>query len=314
MPGVYQEFNDQNQHRAYPLTDDSYGQDVTDTFHLPESLITDIFLCAPNLPNISVSKFYVKQVTIRRYFIEVTIGYEDVSDAVGVFSRISTDADVGQMYDFTPSQIQSNDAYAPLFFMSGQITIGTASEVLNSLGSWEFDYAQTKISPTRIGRGLVNVQYIELNGQLLTGTVRFKSGKNVELSLSQDGDTNVITIDASLEEQESLELNSDADVLSALTNDFGEPVREINGVRPDGNRDFFFQGEDCTSVDENAAGIVLGNPCATPCCDENTNVEQLLQNIANLNLRYAHLKSYFDAQSEIVNSIQNKLLILNAGL
>ena len=318
MADVYQEFSDKNLHRSYPLTDDSYGQDVTDTFHIPESLITDIFLCVPNLSIVDTQKFYISNITIRRYFIDITIGYEDVVQPVGVFRGISTTASLHTKYDFTPSELQTNDDYTPLFFMTGQITIGSASDSLNMLGSWSFIASQARITPTRVSKGLINVQYISVNGRLLTGNVRFKAGANVTMQVFQQvisGETvNIIELGASLTAQEVLQLNSDADVYNQLLSDFGVPVQTINGLYPDSNRNFDFLGADCTSVNANDHGIVISNPCATPCCDEDTNVEAILQSISNLNLRYAQLKAYFDAQATIINSIQNKLLVLNAEL
>lgn len=318
MSDVYREFSDKNLTRAYPLTDDSFGQDITDTFHIPESLITDIFLCAPNLSIVDTEKFYIKNITIRQYFIDITIGYEDVTPPVGVFRGISTTAPLHTKYDFTPSELQTDDDYTPLFFMTGQITIGSASDALNMLGSWTFVPVQAQITPTRVSKGLINVQYISINGRLLTGNVRFKAGANVTLNVYQQtigGEVvNIVELGASLTAQETLQLNSDADVYNKLLEDFGIPIQTINGLYPDDDRNFDFLGADCTSVDTNDHGIVISNPCATPCCDEDANVADILQNISNLNLRYAQLKAYFDAQSSIINSIQNKLLVLNAEL
>ena len=318
MADVYQEFSDKNLHSAYPLTDDSFGQDVTDTFHIPESLMTDIFLCAPNISVVDTKNFYISNITIRRYYIDITVGYEGLSQPVGVFRGIQTDAALHTKYDFTPSELQTNDDFTPLFFMTGQITIGSASDSLNMLGSWSFDPAQARISPTRVSKGLINVQYISVNGRLLTGNVRFKAGANVTMSVVQQtigGEVvNIIEIGASLTAQEVLQLNSDADIWAKLIEDFGVPIQTVNGLYPDGNRNFTLLGADCTALEENDHGVTISNPCATPCCDEDTNVEAILQSISNLNLRYAQLKAYFDSQSSIINSIQNKLLVLGAEI
>lgn len=318
MADVYQEFSDANLYKAYPLTDSSFGQDVTGAFHIPESLMTDIFLCAPNLSIVDTKKFYVKNITVRRYYIDITIGYEDVVPPVGVFRGIQTTAPLHTKYDFTPSELQTNDDYTPLFFMTGQITIGSASDSLNRLGSWTFLPVQALISPTRVSKGLINVQYISINGRLLTGNVRLKAGANVTMQVVPQligGElVNIVEIGASLTAQETLQLNSDADVYAKLLEDFGVPILTLNGLYPDINRNFDILGADCTSVDNNTHGVVISNPCATPCCDEDANVSAILQNISNLNLRYAQLKAYFDAQASIINSIQNKLLVLNAEL
>jgi len=58
--------------------------------------------------------------------------------------------------------------------------------------------------------------------------------------------------------------------------------------------------------------IVIGNPCASPCCDEDANITALLESIANLNLRYAQLKAFLDSTASSVDSLQNKLLVLGS--
>jgi hypothetical protein len=315
---IYQEFCDAQMTRAFPLTDDSYGQDLTGAFHIPESLMTDIFLCAPNLASIDTAKFYVRNITLRRYFLDITIGYEDVTRPLGVFRGIRTDAPLHTKYDFTPSELQTGDEWTPLFFMTGQIVIGSASDALNMLGSWTFEPVQAHITPTRVSKGLINVQYLSVDNRLLTGNVRLKAGANVTLSVVTQvigGQTvHIVEIGAALNPEDTLQLTSDADVYNRLISDFGVPIRTINGLYPDANRNFTVLGADCTAISSNTHGIVVSNPCASPCCDEDSSVETLMQSISSLNLRYAQLKAYFDAQASSINNIQNKLLVLNAEL
>jgi hypothetical protein len=324
MADVFKEFCDLNLTRVYPLTDESGAQDVTGTFVLPSSLITDIYICAPNLPNIDKTKFYIDNVLIRRFFIDITLGYDDpaVTQPLGVFKQISTTADLQSTYDFIPSEFQSADAFTALYFMTGQITIGDPAESVKYLGSWSFDQStaekSTYILPTRVAKGVLNVQYISINDRLFTGTVKLREGANVELDVEQEvvNDTveTTITINASLNAGSTLELNNDQDVLDKLIQTYGIPILTINGMLPDPNRNFNFLGEDCTTVNAGDHNITIGNPCAAPCCDEDSNVTNLTTSIANLNLRYAQLKAFFDAVSESTNSLQNKLLTLGSEL
>jgi hypothetical protein len=323
MSQVFQEFADQNLHRVYPLTDESGGVDTSDQFTLPTSLITDIYLCVPNLPVVDKNKFYVSNVLVRKFFIEVTIGYDDpaVTQPLGVFKNISTAAELHTTYDFSPSQIQSGDEFTALYHMTGQITIGDTSEISALLGSWSFSQADdthsTFISTSRIGKGLLNVQYISVNDRLFTGNVKFREGSNITLDVDTqtvDGEyETVITVSASLNANSLLQLNSDADVLAALISQFGAPILSINGLLPEPeDRNFNIFGLDCTTVDAAANGLVLSNPCASPCCDEDTNLANILDSIANLNLRYAQLKAFLDAQFTSQNTLQNKLLVLGS--
>lgn len=323
MSTVLQEFLDAQMHHSYPLTDESGAVDITGSFTLPTSLITDIFLCAPNLPYVDKTKFYISNVLIRRYFIDITIGYLDGATRrpLGVFRNISTTADPQTAYDFIPSEIQTGDQWTPLYFMTGQIIIGDAAAAIKSLGSWSFSQADdahsTGIVCTRVSKGLLNVQYVSINDRLFTGNVRLRQGQNVKLSVDTrvvaGQPETVVTIDASLNATSALKLTNDADVLAELTRLYGAPLRTINGLLPDAARNFTFSGGDCTTVNpQGQNALTIANPCAAPCCDPDTNIQNLLTSVANLNLRYAQLKAFFDATSASITSLQNKLLVLGS--
>jgi len=322
MSNVFREWADQNLHRVFPLVDSAGGVDITNTFTLPTALITDIYLCAPNLPLVDICKFYVQNVVIRQFFIDITLGYNDpaVPNPIGTFKNISTQAPLHSTYQFVPSEIQSGDAFAPLYFMTGQITIGDPQETIRALGSWNFrptdDGHSTYISPARVGQGLVNVQYISINDRLFTGNIKLREGSNIEMEVDTqvvNGETETtITFNASLNAGSVLQLNNDADILDALVAEFGQPLLSINGLLPDSDRNFNIFGLDCTSVENTDNGLLISNPCASPCCDEDTNIANIMESINNLNLRYAQLNSFFESLSTTVNNLQNKLLVLGA--
>jgi hypothetical protein len=317
MSTALQEFADENLHRVYPLDDAASAVDVTGSFTLPTSLITDIFLCAPNIALVDKAKFYISNITIRKFFIDITLSYDGVDEPIGTFKNISTTADVHSTYDLVPSQVQSQDAFAPLFFMTGQIMIGEPNESLRFLGSWNFDYPNTQIIATRISKGNVNVQYIQINDRIFTGVVKLREGANISLEVEENtlvnGDIeNVITINAQLTADSDLQLNNDADILAALIEQFGTPILTVNGLFPDVGRNFTFLGADCTIVSSVGNGLSIGNPCATPCCDEDSNIAQIQNNIANLNLRYANLIDFFNALQTSQADLQNKLLVLGS--
>jgi hypothetical protein len=321
MSEVYREFLDENLMRVYPFTDESGARDNTNSFILPSSLITDIYLCAPNLSWVDKTKFYISNILIRRYFIDIEISYDDpsVTRPLGVFKNISTTAALQSTYSFVPTEYQSNDQYTPLFHMTGQIVIGDPAESIQYLGSWSFNQADdahsTKIVSTRVALGLLNVQYISINGRLFTGNVRLREGSNVVMDVDQrtvNGvQETVVTISATLNADSNLQLVNDEDVLNALTSLYGRPLRTINGMLPDPDRNFNLLPADCTTIQQSGEhAVVVSNPCSVPCCDEDTNIDNILTSIANLNLRYSQLKSFYDAAATTLNSLQNKLLVL----
>jgi len=320
MSQILQEFLDDNMHRVYPLEDDSTGIDITGSFTLPTPLITDIFLCVPNLPNIDKTKFFISNITVRAFFIDITLSYDDpaVTEPIGVFKNIATTGALHQCYDFVPSELQTGNEFTALFHMSGQIIIGSSTEAVRLLGSWNFDPAAGYIVCTRVSKGLLNVQYISINDQLFTGNVRLREGSNVTLDTVTTTilgvPHTVVTVSASLNSSSDIQIANDDDLLAALINKFGAPIQTINGLLPDADRNFSFFGLDCSAVSNIANGITLGNPCATPCCDQDANLQAILDSIANLNLRYAQIKSFYDSTSSSINDLQNKLLALGTTI
>jgi hypothetical protein len=314
MP-TYQEFTDQNLHRAFPLDETSDGQDTGGSFVLPTSLMTDMLLCVPNIPEVDVSKFYVSYVVARRTNIEIGLGYDDpqVPDDLGAFKGIVVGGDLQSTYLFTPSMNTGTGPLAALYLTTGQVTIGAPEETSRLLGNWRFDPSSTYIAPTRIARGLINVQYIQIGDRFVSGTVKFREGSNVTLDVNTSGDTTTITIDTE-EDSSSVAILSDADVITALTNDTGVPIRSINGLLPDVSRNFEIIGGDCTEITNLAAGVSIGNPCARPCCPEDANIASLTESVENLNLKYAELIRFYELNRDLVNEIQSKLLSLGNTL
>jgi hypothetical protein len=311
---VYEEFSDKNLHRSYPLADASSANDTTGSFTLPTSLITDMYLCVPNIPEVDVTKFYVSYVIARRATIEIGISYDDPAtpDVLGTFKSILVDAPLQQTYIFTPAGNTVVGVLSALYIMTGQVTIGNPAETSTLLGNWRFDPLETYISPTRVAQGLINVQYFAVGDSLFTGIVNLKGGNGVELGVETSGDVTTITVEVDI--TDSGVILSDDDVIDALTTEVGIPIRSINGLLGDAGRDFSIQGEDCTEISPIAAGLSISNPCATPCCPEDPNIASLTESVENLNLKYADLIRFYETNRDLVNEIQNKLFSLGNTL
>lgn len=313
MP-TYQEFTDQNLHRSYPLTDAAPGQDITGTFRLPSSLMTDMYLCVPNIPEVDVEKFYISSILVRMYQIEIMVSYDDVltPSPIGSFKGILVDANIQSTYSFIPAKLTNGNVLDVLYACTGQIIIGDARETATKVGHWSFDPSQTYILPTRIARGLLNVQYIKVLDNYYNGVIKLAAGAGIDITVNTVSNETTITISAVGDVTDTL--LSDQDVIDALTNEVGVPIRSINGVLPDINRNFDIVEEECTEVIDLAAGISISNPCATPCCDENSNLTAIKESITNLNLKYADLFRFYEANSAVINEIQGQLLVLGTTL
>jgi hypothetical protein len=321
MSQTLQEFLDNNLHRVFPLEDSAPGWDINGVFQLPSTLISNLFLCVPDLPAIDVSKFYIQRIVIRTSFVDIYIGYDDaaVTEPLGVFKSIDTTAPVHSTYTFTPSELQTNDDFTPLYHMSGQITMGTFNEALALLGSWEFDYTNGQLVAGIISKGLLNVQYISINGRLFTGNVKLVEGANIVFEVDEQtvGSETItyITCNATLAADSDLQVVNDEDILTAFQLLYGGvPINTINGLLPDSERNFTLTAADCTTITPNQNGLTIENPCARPCCEEDENVVRILEDIANLNERYANLDSHYNTVSTAMQEMQNKLLVLGSTI
>lgn len=315
MSVVFKEFCDENMHRNYPLVDDASVTDTTGSFKLFTNLMVDMFLCVPNTAGVDLSKFYVSNITVRRFFVDITVGHDDVGPVIGSFRNIDVSAALHTSYDFVPATVDIGGSLNPLYYSTGQVTIGSAQETAQNPGSWSFDYAETPISPTRIAQGLMNVQHIEADDRLMTGVVTLKEGANVTFDVvstgtAPDADT-TITVNASLSgDVGSVDLLNDTDVLNALIGRYGHPIVTINGLRPDATMNFGIIGEDCTQVDPLDHGVAISNPCARPCGTEDSVIAQALNDIGNLDLRYGTLKTFIENAASDLNRINQRLIAL----
>ena len=318
MAEVYREFLDSSMHRAFPLSDASAGLDISGTFRLPTTLITDIFLCVPNITGLDKTAFYVSNVAIRRYQLDITIGYDGVSNYIGSFRGISTSAALHTQYDYVPAETSLGTDYDALFYATGQITIGDASVAAQTPGSFSFDHANGAILGSRISAGLLNLQYLQIGSRLLTGVVKLKAGTNVELQLSTDDTVDppvhTVTVNASLNAgADVLDLLNDDDVVDALVARFGVPIQTINGIKPTSEMDFTLATADCTQLIPLPHGITISNPCARPCGDEDADVAKLLEDVGALDLRFGQLRQAFDAQGTQLNDIMQKIIALGTA-
>jgi hypothetical protein len=318
MPEVYREFLDANLTRAFPLTDAASGLDVSGSFRLPTNLISDIFLCVPNIAGLDKTAFYISNISIRRYLLDITIGYQGVSDYIGSFRGISTTAAIHTQYDYVPAETTLGNDYDALFFGSGQITIGDASSVSNTPGSYSFDHTNAAILGSRVSAGLLNVQYIQIGSRLLTGVVKLKAGTNIDIKLVSDNDVDppvhTVTISASLNAGANvLDLLNDDDVIDALVARYGVPIQTINGIKPTSEMNFELVEADCTKLVELPHGISIANPCARPCGDEDARVNQLLEDVGSLDLRFGQMRQAFDAHGSQLNDIMQKIVALGTA-
>ena len=84
-------------------------------------------------------------------------------------------------------------------------------------------------------------------------------------------------------------LNSDADLLDALTSLYGAPLVTINEIPPvTGN--FDLKGADCLVITPEGNGVRITNPCGKPCCSQEEYLTPVYSSLNQLNARHVRLE------------------------
>jgi len=198
--------------------------------------------------------------------------------------------------------------------MSGSVTIGTNVAAVTEPGSWEFDETATALSATTIDEGLSQVRSIQVGTERFINNVVFKEGTNVIFTPTYDAvtDTTTIVVSARLSSTSSdIKLETDADIIDAITDIYGAPIVTVNGIDPDSSGNFIIEGEDCVVVGNITNGVNISNPCSTPCCDTDY-LDAAYEALNQINVRYARLVDFYTATDTNISQIQARLALLEA--
>jgi len=307
------EYLNENQHRSYPLADAATARDLTDSMNLPQSLMADMVLNAPESYDggseaVDMAGFFVSNVLVRSFSVDITISYQSSSGPIeiAIVSEIPMDADVHTSYNMSALP-QANTAHTEFEAVSGSVTVGLMDEIKQIPGSWSFDLTTGNLIISVIHAGLVGVRQITVGADTFSGNVILKEGTNVVLDTSVVGNQTIITISSS--DATGTTLQSDADILAALEAEYGQPLTHINGVQPAADGNFSLVGLDCTVMEVVAGGISVANPCSQPCCDKSF-LDAAYANLAELNSRYARIIDFYTEVRTNINAVTNKLAML----
>lgn len=307
---LLQEYLNENQHRNYPMTDAASARDETDSMNLPQTLMADMVLNVPATSD--MAKFFISNVIIRSLSVDITVSYEKPDTSIieiGVFSEIPMDSGVHSVHNISTSP-QTLTADKEFEAVTGSVTVGLVDDVKSIPGSWDFSLANGNLITSVIHAGLIGVRQITVGPDTFSGNIVLREGTNITIDSEYDAinDKYILTISAA-DVDTGLTLQNDQNVFDALVAEFGEPLTRINGVAPDDAGNFILSGLDCTEISNVAGGASINNPCAKPCCDKSY-LDGAYDNLAELNSRFARIIDFYTAVSTNINSLQNKLAML----
>lgn len=324
------EWLNENMHRNYPIVDDAVVRSITgDT--LPSSLLVDFSLLIPPLDDADASdRFYISEVNQTGAFVQIALSYYMPSGASFVVARtqnISTDVQSGDPVEArTFSLIAANsipDAYSQMRDLTGQVIIGTCQDIIGK-GSFSLRYENATILSTLIMQSIAGIQHVTVvasdeTQSTFSGDFVIRAGDGIGLSVTQEYNSeageymDVLSISRTTTDAENnAEFKSVEDILRRISEEYGNPIKSINGATPDSGGAFVIQSGDCTSITTTDNGIAISNPCAKPCCSETStsDTQMALQLLEEARTR---LLGYFESVSTNINAIQARLSSLIAS-
>lgn len=313
----------ENAVRKHPVHEDASALD-DDGKYLPDGLIVGMELSVPStmssvsggLPSI-VTNYHPHLgrviITATEVRVDIEAGEAGVVATATALVRDIPDYLGSRAFPLVPVANDNTDVEG----VGGFIVFGPPESFLEASGEYVFSYnSTTNSSNSSLSLECVHVypesvRSINVGNNRLTGDIILEEGENTEISV--DPVTNTITI--GFPEDLVDGITDREGLIQALTDVFGEPICRINGVTPGDDGDFSLSVMEngCVRIEQQGHGLVLSNPCATPCCDKSS-LEAILANIQTLNSRYGRLYSYLTETSNILNNMQNELSVLKMSL
>lgn len=258
---IHQGWLNQNSLRAYPLSEESTRKDTSDSYRLPDDFLVDMVLPINAALNYDPSSFYVSRVTVFGVGVTVEVSYWTGIEA-SLVGRATVDLDT-----FEENKTYFLEGQDDFEGVVGKVVVGTLDTLLQQAGGFDFDLAGGRIESSIIVpdiRGVTGLRVYdgEDAGELIQGDAAFEAGDNFRIAVYDFNGLTVVQFNAI--DGEGLI----ADCVCEGQEELGDPIRTVNGVKPDSLGNINVLGDDCIEVaplaDENA--VQLTDKCSKPCC------------------------------------------------
>jgi hypothetical protein len=185
------------------------------------------------------------------------------------------------------------------------------------LGNLTFQYAAAQILSVRVHRvpaGISSITAIDHAGGSINirDNLVIQAGEGVDLSYYTDYETGEHILEISrIEPASAMQYTTLEDIVDAALAQIGQPITRINGIAPDADGNLTIQGDDCTVVEPNGAGLFIQNSCAKPCCTSGDDGSADIQAaVDTMQESMGRLQEYYTALTQMVNLLQAKLASL----
>ncbi len=273
------EWTDRASDSRYPLQPLASAVDNSGIFQIPNDLLIAAYLSVPADLTIQPGNVYISRVlyTGTLLQIELSAQYTLTTAVLGLFEfPLGAASQQIVSRSLATATFTGGPTYRDL---RGRLSLGTLTNLSKQpQGEFYFDYAAAGLDPDCIRPQLRKLSAIEVEtgGDLLrlTGTIRLAAGLNTRLRVEVEAGQPVIYIDA----LDASELNEQ------LACDYGDkpPIRRMNGLGGDANREITILGSRCLDIEAVNAELRLRNRCSEPCvsCAEAETLRQLIDPFA----------------------------------
>lgn len=304
-----------NMHRNYPLADSATGADPNNGTQVPYSLLCDACIEMPPIYGsdevVSVvaaqkAAIYLSSISRTGEGYRLIFSYKCTDDSSFEFMYADiADATAVTLGDELVLSVCGDipEEYSALEASQGILRLGTTDDI-SGVGIIKLSYTEGQLdsNAVRIGApGIALLRVItadEPDGVVLTGDVTLEGGENCSLSVS--GKKITITADIDSVDVDDYVATLKSRVIKALG---GTPIVKLNDIS---GPSVDIVGGDCTSVTSADGRIVISNPCATPCCSEQSPAD-VAAALAALTAAKERLLSYFTSMSSTINALQARL-------
>lgn len=295
------EFLNHNSQRAYPLTADSSGTDITQSFKLPTEFLVGADIAIYPTAGMDTSRFVLRQIGLFSTGVQLVIGYDDGNSILDVATAS------------VPRSAPRNSAYVlggvvGFEYITGKVVVGRMEALYEQpAGLFSFDLSGARFEPQVVRPMIQGVSALRISNSTgatsenFYGIIDLVAGTNIQLSTSSAGGVSRVIISA-LDGSGTIEECVCEGTSAALP-----CIKTINGVAADAQGNFNIVGDNCIDIASTGNGLKITDSCCQPCCgcDE---LEAITRDLERFNQQRVTYELYVDQLSSEVGRMRTSTL------
>lgn len=290
---------------------------------LPESLLVGMQLYVPRsmlatreagstLPYDRLAdeyRIYLKTVVIASARVEITFATVSGAEIAQAIWTPTTEMQGLPVHGVNIAPLPTNDPNIGSSKVFGYVFLGPDSMWRQSVGIYR--YTGGNIYSSMVSESVINcigadlVTALVVNGTVLRGEIGIVAGDNTRIDVINNN-----RIDLKFAGELDTGITNRTELVQAVVDFYGEPVKTINGVYPNASGNFTLSCPDgALSFAEVDHGICIVNIKGSECCDKSA-LEGVLTNVQTLNEKQGRMDNFMKALSANINALQNALAFI----